>query len=80
MQNKRSLKTMYCVIAGDIIESDKIADRNQAYKKMRDILNYINTEYMPHILAGLGLVRGDAFEGVLLSQYQAPQNPPLNLV
>jgi len=73
--NKRRLKTMYCVIAGDIIESKEMDSevRELVARTAKDVLNQINTDYMDYILADFGLVRGDAFEGVLLTQQQAPK-------
>lgn len=75
MQNKRNLKSMYCVIVGDIINSQALEGdiREAVTQKIKDTLNRINTDYMPYTLAEFGLVRGDAFEGVLLSQEQAPK-------
>jgi len=66
---------MYCVIAGDIINSKEMGFevREMVTQRIKDTFNLINTDYMPYILAGFGLVRGDAFEGVLLSQNQAPK-------
>ncbi|MDF2543758.1 MAG: hypothetical protein K0S47_3476 [Herbinix sp.] len=68
-------KNMYCVIVGDIINSKKIDIENldEINNSIKEILNYINTTYMDSILADFGLVRGDAFEGVLLTHYQMPK-------
>lgn len=65
---------MYCVIVGDIINSKKIdIDAvDEVNNSVKDTLNYINTRYMDCILADFGLVRGDAFEGILLTHDQLP--------
>jgi Tetratricopeptide repeat. len=63
---------MYCVVMGDIINSKKIDTElwNEVNKMIKDTFNYINTVYKDSILADFGLVRGDAFEGILLTNYQ----------
>jgi tetratricopeptide (TPR) repeat protein len=65
---------MYCVVLGDIINSKQINAENvdEVTSSIKETLNYINTTYMDSILADFGLVRGDAFEGVLLTHYQIP--------
>lgn len=65
---------MYCVIMGDIIDSRNLAysRREEIAKIMQGLFDEINFEYANDILANFGLVRGDAFEGVLFSQYKAP--------
>lgn len=68
-------KTMYCVIVGDIIDSKKIDTEviDEINYAVKETLSYINTVYFDSILADFGMVRGDAFEGVLLTPYQVPQ-------
>ena len=61
---------MYCVVVGDIIQSRKMEeerDRESNRRKIEEIFNQINTEYLGDILSEFGIVRGDAFEGVLYS-------------
>jgi len=74
-QNDWRHNNMYCVVVGDIINSkqidpDALDDINTSIKETMD---YINTTYMNSILADFGVVRGDAFEGILLTHYKLPQ-------
>lgn len=66
---------MYCVILGDIVQSRTIdpEDRALVTHKMKAVLDAVNLRYADCILANFGLVRGDAFEGVLYTQRVAPQ-------
>lgn len=66
---------MYCVIVGDIIRSKSLetTKRNESTDAISKILDYINSKYENDILANFGIVRGDAFEGVLFSQQMAPK-------
>ena len=68
-------KTMYCVIMGDIINSRGLEPeiRERVTQAAKNAFDKINTEYSRSLLATFGLVRGDSFEGVLLTQYLAPQ-------
>lgn len=61
---------MYCVVVGDIIHSRRMNDENvreDIRKEMESIFDHINTSYIGDILSEFGIVRGDAFEGVLYS-------------
>lgn len=64
---------MYCVIVGDIIESRQMTfdERQHTTEAIEEIFMQLNYDYRANILSKFGLVRGDAFEGVLYSQYQA---------
>jgi len=68
---------MYCVIVGDIVNSKPIGDdtdiRKRVTSALRSAFDRINTDFRGAIMASFGMVRGDAFEGVLLTQYLAPQ-------
>lgn len=66
---------MYCVIVGDIIQSKSLDLQTtiESRTKINRILEIINNKYAGSILANFGLVRGDAFEGVLFSQQYAPK-------
>lgn len=66
---------MYCVIVGDIIHSKSLdfEKRNESTDTINRVLDYINSKYENDILASFGIVRGDAFEGVLFSQQAAPK-------
>ncbi len=62
---------MYCVLMGDIIAS---RDRNNELisentEVLNKIFDEINCYYNAEILSPIKIVRGDAFEGVLYSQY-----------
>lgn len=65
---------MYCVVIGDMIKSKAIEaeKREIILKSVKDSFDQINTTYAPFIMASFGMVRGDAFEGVLFTPYQAP--------
>jgi len=64
---------MYCTIMGDIINSRKIAPENQeSYMKVfKETMELINVDYRAEIFIPFKVIRGDAFEGVLYSQYYA---------
>jgi len=66
---------MYCVIMGDIIGSRDIDPnvREQVTKAAQRTFDQINTTYISSLMASFGMVRGDSFEGVLLTQYHAPK-------
>lgn len=66
---------MYCVIMGDIIHSKTLdfQERHADTIAIEKILNRINVKYIDQVLAQFGIVRGDAFEGILFSQQYAPQ-------
>lgn len=64
---------MYCVIVGDIIHSKALEARERSTATLNRILEHINIKYARSILAPFGIVRGDAFEGVLFSQPDAPR-------
>ena len=66
---------MYCVILGDIVQSRTLdpAVRGQVTQRIKSALGAINAKYADSILAEFGLVRGDAIEGVLFAQRDAPQ-------
>ena len=65
---------MYCVIMGDIINSKEMDDETikAVTTAAKNIFDIINTDYYKYIVAPFGIVRGDAFEGVLLSPVLAP--------
>ena len=71
----RRNKVMYCVIMGDIINSRELGDdtRQDVKRAAQAAFDTINTKYMSSIMADFGMVRGDAFEGVILTQSYAPQ-------
>ena len=66
---------MYCVVMGDIINSRKLSDkiRQDVKRAAQSAFDRINTKYMDSVMADFGMVRGDAFEGVILTQSYAPQ-------
>jgi len=66
---------MYCVIIGEIVNPrqltpDVLERANQAAK---DAFNRINTEYIDSLMMTFDMVRGDAFEGVMLTRHHAPR-------
>ena len=75
MPVKRRTHAMYCVLIGDIIKSKEIAPdvRVRVLNAAKDAFDRINTKYSSSLMAPFGMVRGDAFEGVLLSQSHAPK-------
>jgi len=66
---------MYCVVLGDIINSRELSEntRQNVKRAAQAAFDIINTKYMDSIMADFGIVRGDAFEGVILTQSYAPQ-------
>jgi len=66
---------MYCVVVGDIVNSRKLdaESREKVTRAAKDIFDRINTEYIGALMTNFGMVRGDAFEGVLLTQSYAPK-------
>ena len=74
-KQKRRNKTMYCVIMGDIIDSKEMNDETiiELTTIAKNTFDIINSEYYEYIVSPFGLVRGDAFEGVLLSPVFAPE-------
>jgi len=60
---------------GDIINSRELSDdtRQNVKRAAQAAFDIINTKYMDSIMANFGMVRGDAFEGVILTQSYAPQ-------
>jgi len=71
----RRNKAMYCVVMGDIINSRELSDdtRQKVKRAAQSAFDRINTKYMDSLMAHFGMVRGDAFEGVILTQSYAPQ-------
>ena len=65
---------MFCVIVGDIIRSRSLNpdSREQVTANFEEILEQINKKYQDNIMTNFGIVRGDAFEGVLFSQQDIP--------
>ncbi|MCL2421751.1 MAG: SatD family protein [Defluviitaleaceae bacterium] len=74
-QAARRNKAVYCVIVGDIVNSRGLEPdiREKVTQAAQGIFDRINTDYIGSIMAEFGMVRGDAFEGVMLTQYYAPQ-------
>jgi len=60
---------------GDIINSRELSDeiRQNVKRAAQAAFDSINTKYMGSLMADFGMVRGDAFEGVILTQSYAPQ-------
>ena len=66
---------MYCVIVGDIVNSRELAPdiREKVTRAAKDIFDRINTDHIGSLMTTFGMVRGDSFEGVMLTQHYAPQ-------
>lgn len=66
---------MYCVIMGDIVKSKNLD--SISYDRLicaaKEAFARVNDKYKENIMASFGLVRGDAFEGVLYTQDNATQ-------
>jgi len=60
---------------GDIVQSKPLIEGSKglAAKQIKAVLDSINVKYADYMLAVFGLVRGDAFEGILYTQRYAPQ-------
>jgi tetratricopeptide (TPR) repeat protein len=67
-------RAVYCAIVGDIIKSKELAPdvRERATRAAQKVFDWINTEYGSSLMAPFGMVRGDGFEGILLTQSYAP--------
>jgi tetratricopeptide (TPR) repeat protein len=65
---------MYSVIVGDIVNSREIAPaaREKVSLAAKSLFERLNAEHIGSLMTTFGMVRGDAFEGVLLTQYHAP--------
>lgn len=55
----------YTVIIGDIIDSKKITNRQQAQSQFKDVLTEINTKYADEIASKFTITLGDEFQGLL---------------
>lgn len=66
---------MYCVIVGDIVNSRQLEPevREAATRAAKRVFDRINGEYAKSLMTTFGMVRGDAFEGVILTQSYAPR-------
>lgn len=66
---------MYCVVVGDIVNSKELDPdtRKDVTDALQRTFDRINTDYLGSLMTTFGMVRGDAFEGVMLAQYHAPQ-------
>ena len=58
-------KTLYAAIVGDIINSKKIPNRQEAQKELQSVLNEINSKYKEAIASKFTIVRGDDFQGLI---------------
>ena len=55
----------YVVIIGDVIDSKKIANRNEVQKKLKEVLGEINNRYEEDIVAKFMISLGDEFQGLI---------------
>jgi tetratricopeptide (TPR) repeat protein len=60
---------MYCVIVGDVIKSRRLTgeQQNELNKKMKAAFDNVNFQYSQYVFVNFSIVRGDGFEGVLIS-------------
>jgi len=60
---------------GDIVSSRELDDvvRENATRALQSAFDRINTDHIGSIMAPFGMVRGDGFEGVMLTQSYAPR-------
>jgi hypothetical protein len=66
---------MYCVIAGDIIKSRKHTGEQQdeLNRKMKLAFDSVHFQYPQYIFVNFSIVRGDGFEGILISDRKSFQ-------
>ncbi|MCL1842514.1 MAG: SatD family protein [Defluviitaleaceae bacterium] len=66
---------MYCIVVGDIVNSKLLEPdvRKNVNKALQKTFDRINTDYLGSLITTFGMVRGDAFEGVILAQFYAPK-------
>ncbi len=62
--------TSYIAIVGDIVGSKVLVDRNSAQRKLKSILDEVNTKYYDDIEAQFTITLGDEFQGLLRSGQQ----------
>lgn len=62
-------KTLYAAIVGDIINSKKIPNRQEAQKELQSVLNEINSKYKEAIASKFTIVRGDDFQGLIKEDF-----------
>ena len=62
-------KTLYAAIVGDIINSKKIPNRQEAQKELQSVLNEINSKYKEAITSKFTIVRGDDFQGLIKEDF-----------
>ena len=66
---------MYCIIVGEIVNASKLDPdtRKKISSAIQNTFDRINTDYISMLMTSFGMVRGDGFQGVLLTQHHAPQ-------
>lgn len=55
----------YIAIIGDIIDSQKISNRDQVQDQLQKILKKVNNDYQKQISANFAITLGDEFQGLL---------------
>ncbi len=61
---------MYVAIIGDLIKSREIQDRDEAQKKLNEVLEAINEKYGESLASRFSITLGDEFQGLLNSSEQ----------
>ena len=54
-----------CVVIGDIVKSQALADLPAVVRRLREVLGRLNAEHEPEILGAFRIFGGDSFEGAL---------------
>ncbi len=58
---------MYYIVTCDLIQSKKVENRAKVQQRIKDTLNFVNTQYSEQILCPFVIVWGDSFQGALKS-------------
>lgn len=62
-------KTLYAVIIGDIINSKKIPNRQEAQKELQSVLDEMNSKYNEAIASKFTITRGDEFQCLIKEDF-----------
>ncbi|AEB29927.1 hypothetical protein CAR_c12350 [Carnobacterium sp. 17-4] len=62
---RKTVRTPYAAIIGDIKDSRKIADRKEVQEQFHSILQIINEKYAEDIASNFIITLGDSFQGLL---------------
>ena len=62
-------KTLYAVIIGDMINSKKIPNRQEAQKELQGVLDKMNSKYNQAIISKFTITRGDEFQCLIKEDF-----------